>query len=168
MITQKIFLVGMPGSGKSTVGKELAKLIGNKFYDLDRQIELEKGQSVVEIFSEQGEAYFRNVEAALLRKLIDQHKSFVMATGGGTPCFHENMLLMNKCGSTIFLDPPLEILEQRLANNKNRPLLLNDPHRPLLQKLQTMKENRLPFYSMANWKLSDQTVLADRLIQLIP
>jgi shikimate kinase len=158
----------MPGSGKSTVGRELSKITGKKFYDLDRQIELEEGRSVSEIFNEKGEVYFRKIEADLLRKLIVQPESFVIATGGGTPCFHENMLLMNQNGSTIFIDPPLDILEDRLVGNKSRPLLLNDPQVPLLQKLQKMKEVRLPFYSMAHWRVSDETVIAERLVQLIP
>ena len=81
---KNIFLVGMPGSGKSTVGRILAKQLAMDFYDLDAEIESATGKTIAEIFSEGEEDLFRKIEAATLLKTITNQKSFVMAAGGGT------------------------------------------------------------------------------------
>ena len=165
---QKVFLIGMPGSGKSTIGKALGSLIGIPFYDLDKLIETAEGYSPSEIFSRFSEDYFRSVEARELKKVIDLPHPFVLATGGGTPCFHNNMALLLKSGFTIFLDPPMQVLYQRLAHSKNRPLLNTEGSETINERLDRLKKDRLPFYELANLRITEESIPVERLIQLIP
>lgn len=165
---QKIFLIGMPGAGKSTLGRSLATLMNIPFVDLDRQIEISEGLSVSDLFGQFGESHFRLLEARELKKVIELPDHVVLATGGGAPCFHDNMDLLLKNGFTIFLDPPLEILSQRLSKSTNRPLLRSDETITLEEKLKQMMERRLPFYSRANLRIKEESMPADRLLQLIP
>src|SRR5688572_8772700 len=110
----KIFLIGMPGSGKTTLGKELAAHLFIDFVDLDAEIEKTEQKSIAEIFSRQGESHFRLVEARLLREWAAGSASFVMATGGGAPCFHKGIETINEYGISIFLDCPVSTLIDRV------------------------------------------------------
>lgn len=164
----KIFLIGMPGAGKSTIGKEIAERKKLPFFDLDKEIEKEDGRSVTDIFSQSGESFFRDIETRTLLKITDSIKSFVMATGGGTPCFHSNMKLMVEKGFTVFLDPPLDLIEKRLSGNRTRPLLNNETDVPLKSRLEELLRKRQSFYKQAALRIADETVLTDRIIQLLP
>src|SRR5690606_36323384 len=117
----KIFLVGMPGSGKTTLGKELASNLMVEFVDLDAEIEKAEQKSIAEIFSQQGEEQFRMVEARLLREWAARAGSFVMATGGCAPCFHLGMEILNQYGLSIFLDCPVATLVERVRTDRERP-----------------------------------------------
>src|SRR6185503_20434689 len=99
----KIFLLGLPGSGKTTLGKELSNALRLPFVDLDSEIERLEGKKISEIFAANGEEYFRNLESSELRKRCTSKGEFVMATGGGTPCFFDNMEWINRAGKSIFL-----------------------------------------------------------------
>lgn len=165
---QKVFLIGMPGAGKSTLGRSLATLMNIPFVDLDKQIEIAEGISIPELFSQFGEAHFRSVEARELKKVLEQPDPLILATGGGAPCFHSNMDLLLKSGFSIFLDPPLQVLYDRLSQSKSRPLLRLDKNITLDEKLKIMLEKRLPFYSRANLRITEESIPADRLAQLIP
>lgn len=117
-----IFLIGFMGSGKSTVGKKLANKLNLNFVDMDRDIESKTNTSIAIIFKEKGESYFRNLEREWLNNDIPNNS--VISTGGGTPCFHENLQKMKEKGVVIFLKVKAEILAQRLFNaQSNRPLL---------------------------------------------
>ncbi|MBH8570621.1 shikimate kinase [Microvirga sp. STS02] len=119
-------LVGLPGAGKTTLGRQLAAHFNRPFLDLDVAIEARTGRSVRAIFAEDGEASFRAVEAAVLRDaLAHAGPPLVLATGGGTPCFHDNMALLNQAGPTLWLDVPIEALAARLPPEEvaKRPLL---------------------------------------------
>ena len=119
-------LVGLPGSGKTTLGRQLAAHFNRPFLDLDVAIETRTGRSVRAIFAEDGEARFRAVEAAVLRDaLAHAGPPLVLATGGGTPCFHHNMALLNHAGPTLWLNVPIEVLAARLPPEEvaKRPLL---------------------------------------------
>lgn len=140
----RIFLVGMPGAGKSTFGKFLAKEIGYQFIDLDTEIERHEARSISTIFSEDGESRFREIEFDLLRKQVN--KKTVVATGGGAPCFFDNMTWMNANGLTVFLNPGLEVLIQRTQNTDHRPLLKNE----VKERLEELLENRMQFYTQAD------------------
>jgi shikimate kinase len=98
----KIVLVGMPGSGKSTFGKQLAQQLNFVFVDLDHVIEKETGKSISDIFQQEGEGKFRELESFYLEKCLDGVEGFILATGGGTPCFNDNMDLINKESVSIF------------------------------------------------------------------
>ncbi len=119
----RIFLIGFMGSGKTYCGRRLADLRGLPFIDLDQYIEEKAGFSVSELFARSGEAYFRDLEHEAVLELSPL-PMFVMATGGGTPCHHQLIDHLNAVGTTVFLDPALDLLLHRL-----RPEL---GHRPLL------------------------------------
>ena len=115
----RVFLVGYMGSGKTTLAKPLADALGIPHFDLDMMIEKGRGVTVTEIFDQEGEDVFRQLESEYLLKLLNSEESFVLATGGGTPCFNGNMTLMNEQGVTLFLDEKPEVILQRLYRNTN-------------------------------------------------
>lgn len=143
----KIFLLGMPGSGKSTIGKLLAAKINYPFADLDKEIIEREKKTITEIFEFEGEAAFREKEAAALSDLIQVQGSMVISCGGGTPCFHSNMELMNSNGTTVFIDVPVQTLVERTKKNKRRPLLQSNH----AEKIKQLLEERLGFYNKAQF-----------------
>lgn len=165
---EAIFLVGFMGSGKSTLGKELADKLGWRFYDLDEQIEKEKGQSISELFTHFGETHFREIESASLRHFEEEKEPFVLATGGGTPCFHGNMHWMKEQGKVVFLDIPLTVLLARLKGSEAvRPLLKNiDPHH-LTRELALLLEKRRPIYLESAWIVGPNEANADEVIHML-
>lgn len=156
-MSQKIFLIGLPGAGKTTMGLELGLHLTLPFIDLDQEIEKETKQSVTEIFTQQGEAHFRQLERIHLQKAIESIPSFVMATGGGTPCFFNNIDLMKNVGQTIFINTSIETIKGRLEKDSSRPLMNSNT-------LESLLEKRKEFYSLA-----ENTVLTlYELISLFP
>lgn len=139
----------MPGSGKTTLGRQLAKQLLTPFIDLDKEIEKQEGRSVQQIFAEHGEDYFRQIESSVLRDCSASGESFVMATGGGTPCFYDGIQVINKSGMSIFLDTPVKTLLSRLEKTTDRPLLLAPDVKTKEEKLQQLREYRLQFYQQA-------------------
>jgi shikimate kinase len=120
----KIYLIGMPGSGKSTLGDELAKALNSKFVDLDEEIEKKAGKCIKNIFKEDGEEYFRETESNLLKYYSKSNAEFVMSTGGGAPCYHKGIHIMNDTGVSIYLKISKQELYKRLNKGKeSRPLL---------------------------------------------
>jgi shikimate kinase len=164
----KIFLIGLMGSGKSFLGKEIENQAGLSFLDLDTEIEKQEGRTISDIFSSEGEEYFRRVEAASIRK-CSEAKEFVMATGGGTPCFHDNMNFILQSGTSIFLDTPIkEILKRITGVQKNlRPLLRDLSDLEVEKILTSMLENRMPFYTMANFTVNGAATTAKDILQLL-
>jgi shikimate kinase len=139
----------------------LAKKYKSGGYDLDYLIEVKEEKTIAELFTEDGEAYFRKVESSVL-KWFDQKKTYVLATGGGAPCFFDNMAWMNKEGITIWLDEPLTVIAARLAPEKaHRPLIAKLSDTELLSFLENQRATRLPFYSTAQIHLQDDTITAD-------
>ncbi|MDP1844631.1 MAG: shikimate kinase [Sediminibacterium sp.] len=154
----KIFLIGMMGSGKSYWKQELAKLCKTGGYDLDFIIEAEEEKTIAEIFEENGEPYFRKSEAKLLR-WFGEKKAFVLATGGGTPCFHDNMNWMNQQGTTIWIDEPLDTLVSRLLPEKShRPLIAHLNDMQLYHFLENKLAERRAFYSQSTHHLQGNTI----------
>ncbi len=117
-----VYLVGMPGSGKSVVGKELAARLGVPFIDLDREIESEAGGTVADIFAARGEPAFRAMEAAALVK-ASTHDPAVVACGGGVVLEPANRITLRNTGTCVFLDVPLEQLRERVRPSPARPLI---------------------------------------------
>lgn len=148
----KIFLVGMPGAGKTTLGKFLSRALDWRFADVDQELERIEGNSVTEIFKEEGETYFRSAERNVLKSLAETPGDLIIATGGGAPCFHGNMKFMNAMGITIFLDPPMEVLQKRIEQEDQRPLFHNTPIR---EKIEKMYADRILYYHQAKLRIKE-------------
>jgi shikimate kinase len=163
----KIFFVGYMAAGKSSVGKELAANLKLKFIDLDHFVENEMGMSIPEIFSSKGENAFRAAENNALKKLI-QTNDFVIACGGGTPCYYNNMELMNNNGITVYLKHSSETLFERLKSNKTeRPIIANKKDEELLQFIKRQLEKREAFYHQALYTIKDKKLNVKDCAELI-
>ena len=154
----KLFLIGLPGSGKTTIGAALANRLSMEFVDLDKEIETREGNSVPEIFAAHGEAHFRQVESTLLLEWATAPRSFVMATGGGTPCFFDGIKVINEHGFSVFLDEQIDVIVARLEHNEHRPLLKSANVVDMRTKLERLREARLSVYQKASITVSSPTV----------
>ena len=122
----KIFLIGFMGSGKTYWGRRLGEKLKLPFFDLDEQIESHESKPISQIFAEEGEEYFRLLEKDTLHIITESHASFIMATGGGTPCYFNNIDFMNKAGTAVWINTPVDLLFERLIKDKaHRPLIKN-------------------------------------------
>ena len=159
-----IYLIGMMGSGKSTIGPLLAKHLGYSFLDTDTTIEKLVGQNVTEIFQTVGEAEFRQIETQVLAE-VSAHLRLIVATGGGIPIKRENWNHLHQ-GLVIWLDPSVEILVERLKDDTTRPLLAKSTD--LQSKLETMLAERRDRYSEADIQISiDLNLTAEEIIDRI-
>jgi len=140
---KKIFIVGMPGSGKSTMAKYLSSETSFKYLDLDEEIEFKSKKSVSKIFEIDGEESFRVLEKETLDEIIQKEEKFILATGGGTPSYDDNMEKMNKNGITIFLNTSPEILIERISRKNKRPLFNSTNVR---EKVSKIFDERIKFY----------------------
>ncbi|MEM1216587.1 MAG: shikimate kinase [Bacteroidota bacterium] len=144
-----IYLVGFMGSGKSHVGRQLSRYLRLPFVDLDAEIVAHYGGSINTIFSAKGEAYFRLLERFVLHQ-TELRPPAIIATGGGTPCFFDNIHWMNKRGTCIFLDPSIEILTERLRQGRHkRPLIKQLSDHQLQLYISNKLSERRPFYEQA-------------------
>ena len=167
MAAEKVFLIGMMGSGKSYWTKKISKWIKSAGYDLDSLIEMNEEKTISEIFSEDGEDYFRKTESKLL-KWFKEKKKYVLATGGGTPCSQENMDFMKKEGVVIWLDESIEVLTQRLlAEKAKRPLIATIEDAKLAEFLQNKMLERTPYYQQAHYRLSSDQITEAGLKKII-
>jgi len=160
----RIFVTGFMGSGKSTVAKKLANAIGYYFVDLDELIERTTKKKIADIFKELGEDYFRKVEGESLRTL-NSLKQIVVATGGGTACFKENMQWINDNGFSIWLNTDWDIMMSRITQDKkNKRPVFEEKSRTELKEL---FEKRTPFYQKANLKVSSSETEKNLLLKNI-
>lgn len=146
----KLFLMGYMGSGKSTIGKLLAKKLKWDFIDLDKYIEKHAGKKITEIFENDGEIKFRKLEHECLKRLLNKD-NIVIALGGGTPCFHNNIDLINKNGVSIYLKVNVDILAGRLFKGENkRPLIRNLNKTELILFIKKTLKERVSIYKQAD------------------
>jgi len=167
MGAERIFLIGMMGSGKSYWLKQMAKWNKSVGYDLDALIEMNEEKTIAEIFNEDGEVYFRKVESKILR-WFKEKKKYVVATGGGTACTQENMDWMKKEGVVIWLDESVDVLVKRLSNEKaHRPLIAHLSEKELAAFLEQKLVERHPFYQQADYRLTSDQITESGLKKLI-
>jgi len=143
---QRIFLTGFMGSGKTTLGRFFAKEYGYSFIDLDHYIEGRYFKTINQIFEESGEEGFRLIEQKALKE-VSEIEDVIIATGGGTPCFFDNMDYMNSCGLTIFINVSIPELTIRLEKAKSkRPLLKDKNKEEIGEYIKEKLQARLPYY----------------------
>ena len=167
----RIFLVGFMGAGKSVVGRRLAKSLNLSFYDLDEEIESHYKMSVSAIFQKYDEACFRKLETSVLESFSNKD-NFVLSCGGGTPCFGENMELMNSFGTTIYLKLPTDELVGRISSSYHkRPLTEGKSDEELASYVDAMLKKREPFYSMAKITVdasgTDKETLVEKILLVL-
>ena len=154
----RLILIGFMGSGKTTLGRALAKALGLTFIDLDNYIELRRCKSINRIFEESGEDGFRTIERNLLHEVCE-FEDVIISAGGGTPCFFDNIDYMNSQGTTIYLQVPNERLLERLKIAKSRRPLLKDKNDEEIKAfIDEQLARREQFYLKA-----DHIFAADRL-----
>lgn len=159
----KFFLTGYMGSGKSTVGEKLAAKLKYDFIDLDKLIESDYKQSIPEIFATKGEKEFRAMEHNTLKRVIEKN-NVVVACGGGTPCYYDNMELMSKNGVTVYIKMSVDALVDRLTNAKEkRPLIENKTAPELRSFIKRQLEKREDIYHKAQYTVKGKDLNVDEL-----
>ena len=154
------------GSGKSTLGHDFARRIRCRFADLDQELERAHQLSISEIFEQYGEEQFRKWERDLLLH-IAKEDNLIVATGGGLPCFHNNMDVLNKSGITIYLKLSPEIIFARLTKRReSRPLISNFNDDELKEYIQTTLEKREKFYLLARHIVDAELISVQDLLSL--
>lgn len=148
----RIFLTGYMGAGKTTLGKALARELCMTFIDLDWYIEERFHKTIRELFAERGETAFRDLERNLLHE-VAEFEDVVVSTGGGTPCFFDNMEFMNRQGQTVFLDVHPDVLFKRLREaTQQRPILRGKTDEELRAFIDEALQQRMPFYRQARYR----------------
>lgn len=149
--THFIFLNGMMGVGKSSIGLRAALNLNLPFIDLDAEIVTRKNKSISTLFKESGETGFRKIESRVLRELKNTNAEFVIvSTGGGTPAFHGNMEYMNTAGTTILLHSPVEDIIQRLKrDHTDRPILQSKNGYSFEENLKILYSKREVYYKQS-------------------
>lgn len=161
------FLIGYMGSGKSTLGRTLSKLTGIPFIDMDAVIEQRNGMSIAEIFAQAGEKEFRRQESELIDEIAAGGNAIV-ATGGGAPCFFDNMEKMNSLGGTIYLKTSPAKLVRRLENGiSKRPLLKDRTTQELEEFISENLKIREPYYLKAKVIIDCDTLTDSRIVEHI-
>lgn len=152
-----IIILGYMGSGKSSIAKNLAEKLKLNWIDLDKEIEISENMKISNIFKFKGEIEFRKIENIILIDVLKSSSKSVISLGGGTPCYYNNMELINKSSkNNFYINTSNKILSQRLYNNRmNRPIISQ------IDSLNSMKEfvskhlfERIHFYNMANYKIN--------------
>jgi shikimate kinase len=164
----KIFLIGFMGSGKSHWGRLLSQKLSMPFFDLDEQVAEHAGKSIPEIFETEGEEQFRLSEKDVLHIITESHDSFVMACGGGSPCFFNNIDYMNKAGTTVWINTPPGTLFERLVKEKEqRPLIKTLSDDQLRNFIAKKFASRKIYYEQAVLVVEEEPVELDKLIEKI-
>ena len=149
--SRRIFLTGMPASGKTTLGQAVARLRpGWILVDVDSEIEARRGLTVPQIFAADGEAAFRALENEVMEDICRREGNIIVCTGGGTPCADGRMEMMRRAGTVVLLDAPVEILARRVRQQPGR--------RPLLEgcddldaRLEALRKDRNVYYNKAHY-----------------
>lgn len=163
----RIFLIGFMGSGKSTMGRTLASELNLTFIDLDSFLEEKYFRTIPQIFAEEGEERFRKKERNVLEEVCS-FDNVIVATGGGAPCFFDNMDLMNESGFCVFLDVEISSLVNRLIHAKTeRPLIKGKSTEELREFIEGLLAKRRPFYEKARYILKGSEITSAQIIDLL-
>jgi shikimate kinase len=149
IVNKPIVLVGMMGSGKSTIGKRLAYRLNMQFYDSDKVIEEREGLSVLDIFDYRGEEYFRNKEIEVIKEIMG-YGTIVLSTGGGSFMIDEIRDLIKDKAISIWLKANVDTLHERVSRRNTRPMLIGENKREVIEQL---VEERYPFFETADLKI---------------
>lgn len=162
----KIVLLGYMASGKSTVGRLLARQLGISFVDLDEYIEQHQKKSIKDVFSEKGEIFFRKLEHQMLKEVLDSHTAVVLSTGGGTPCYANNMeTILQQSDHSIYLNHSIPVLVERITKEKeHRPLVKNIPDNDLPEFVGKHLFERRPFYMQAEHRVDCDPLSAEEVV----
>ncbi|RPE09136.1 shikimate kinase [Chitinophaga lutea] len=164
----KLFLLGFMGAGKSYWGKQLAAHWDLPYFDLDEVIVEREGMPVADIFNTKGEDYFRKREAAVLRELAAENDRFLISCGGGTPCFSDTMDFMNANGVTVWLNPSIPLMVERLQRKQyKRPLIQDLGTEELTAFTEKKLAERQPFYEQSQVIISDDEITLETFEKLI-
>lgn len=163
----RIYLVGYMGCGKTTTGRDLASKLGLSIIDLDHYIENKYFKTISDIFAKEGEEKFRKKEQSALHE-VATFEDVIVATGGGTPCFFDNMEVMNQTGYCIFLDVDTDELVKRLSHAKNeRPIIKNKTKAELADFITEMMQKRRPYYEKAKYIIKGKDITLEQILESI-
>jgi shikimate kinase len=164
----KLFFIGFMGCGKTHWGKMVSEKLQLPFFDLDKKIEEQAGKTINDIFEQEGEEYFRQMEKEIMHLLVEGHDSFVMATGGGTACYYNNIDYMKKNGTVIWINCSIDCLYQRLsADQLERPLIRELSGDQLKSYITKKFGDRKIYYQQASLIVNEDDIKIDQLVHRI-
>jgi shikimate kinase len=164
----RIFLIGFMGSGKTHWGRLLSERIVLPYFDLDEVIVKDELKTVQQIFHDNGEEYFRMKEQEVLEALAEDHENVIISTGGGTPCFFNNIDFMRQCGKVVWLNTSIDVLLERLLKQKHsRPLIKNISDIELKAFIIKKLQDRKMYYEQAHVILHEETITIESLLKSI-
>ncbi|MBW7869302.1 MAG: AAA family ATPase [Brumimicrobium sp.] len=165
---KKVFLTGFMGSGKTKLGKMLARKLAYNFYDVDEEITLKLQLSINDIFKKLGEPEFRNQESVVLKAISNLPENAIISTGGGLPCYNDNMGFINKIGTSIYLErSPRELFQRLLTNRGERPLIKDLTENELLDYITQTLSSRSSYYEMATFIVGREEQTPEELVKLL-
>jgi shikimate kinase len=164
---KRIFLIGYMGAGKTTLGKALARRMKLSYVDTDHYIEKRYHKKISEIFATEGEESFRDIEHRILIE-ISEFEDVIVSTGGGLPCFNDNMTVMNSFGTTVYLETSVEELASRLEVSKSvRPVLKNRSGKELVEFIKENLDKRKHFYEQAMIRFNAECMYNDKDVEVL-
>lgn len=156
------------GSGKTNWGQLLGEKLSLPFFDLDEQVASHAGKSIPQVFADDGEEHFRMLEKEVLYIITESHESFIMACGGGSPCYFNNIEYMNQSGTTVWINTAIPVLFDRLVKEKDkRPLIRDLSDEQLLGFIARKFADRKIYYEQAAIRIDEEPVQLERLIEKI-
>lgn len=164
----KVFLIGFMASGKSSVGKKLANKLNLPFVDLDTYIEEKHNTTIRLLMYDKGHDAFREIERDALVDAIEKYQDAIISTGGGTPCYFDNLEKMKNAGDTVYLEVDIPTLVDRLMHSKkDRPLIWGKTREDLTVYAKELMERRRVYYQKAKYTVNGKNLKLDTIIQII-